>query len=187
MRKTLIAMAMFGVSVGSVSAASYDLDPAHTYPNFTINHLGFSNMHGHFAKTAGTLELDLAKKTGSVDVTIDAASIYTGFAKRDEHLRSPDFFNVAEFPSITFKSTKVKFTGDKSAEVEGNLTILGKSKPVTLMVTSIVCGANPMNKKETCGFDASTKFKRSEFGVNYALPAVGDEVSVTLEIEALKK
>lgn len=187
MRKTLIALAMFGVSAGSVSAATYELDPAHTYPNFTISHLGFSTMHGHFAKTSGMLELDMAKKTGSVDVTIDAASVYTGFAKRDEHLRSPDFFNVAEFPTITFKSTKVKFTSDKTAEVEGNLTILGKSKPVTLMVTSIVCGAHPMNKKEMCGFDANTKFKRSEFGVNYGLPAVGDEVTINLEVEGVKK
>jgi len=187
MRKTLLALAIFGVSVGSVSAASYDLDPAHTYPNFTISHLGFSTMHGHFAKTAGTLELDIAKKTGSVDVTIDAASVYTGFAKRDEHLRSADFFNVVEFPTITFKSTKVKFTSDKTAEVEGNLTIVGKTNPVTLMVTSIVCGAHPMNKKEMCGFDANVKIKRSDYGVKFGLPAVGDEVTINLEAEGIKK
>ena len=187
MRKTLLALAIFGVSAGSVSAASYDLDPAHTYPNFTINHLGFSTMHGHFAKTTGSLELDVAKKTGSVEVTIDAASVYTGFAKRDEHLRSADFFNVVEFPTITFKSTKVKFTSDKTAEVEGDLTIVGKSKSVTLMVNNIVCGAHPMNKKEMCGFDATTKIKRSDFGVKFGLPAVGDDVSIELEVEAMKK
>lgn len=187
MRKTFIAMAMFGVSVGSVSAATYDLDPAHTYPNFTVSHLGFSTMHGQFGKTSGMLEVDMAKKTGSVDVTIDAASVYTGFAKRDEHLRSPDFFNVAEFPTIAFKSTKVTFTSDKTADVDGNLTILGKSKPVKLTVSSIVCGVHPMNKKEMCGFDAMTKVKRSEFGMNYGLPAIGDEVTIHFEVEGVKK
>ena len=102
-----LALVILGISV-QVNAADYTIDPSHTYPNFTINHLGFSTMHGRFNKSSGKLSIDLEKGTGSVDVTIDVASIDTGFKKRDDHLRSPDFFNANEFPSITFKSTNVK-------------------------------------------------------------------------------
>jgi polyisoprenoid-binding protein YceI len=186
MKKAMLVVAAFGISTGAM-AASYDLDPPHTIPNFTINHLGFSTMHGMFTSSKGTLELDLDKKTGSVDVTIDTASIFTGFAKRDEHLRSPDFFNTAEFPTMTFKSTDVKFKGDKAATVEGNLTIMGTTKKVTLNVDHIHCAVNPMSKKDTCGFNATTAIKRSDFGIKYALPAIGDDVAIELEVEAIKK
>jgi polyisoprenoid-binding protein YceI len=167
-------------------ADTYSIDPAHTYPNFTINHLGFSTLHGRFGKTSGTITMDQAKGTGSVDIVIDTASIDTGFAKRDDHLRSPDFFNAAEFPEITFKSTKVAFSG-KGATVTGDLTMKGVTKSVTLNVDSINCGVHPFNKKQVCGFNATGQVKRSDFGIKYALPAVGDEVNLTLEVEAVKK
>lgn len=187
MRHTLIGFAALLTMVGGASAATYDIDPAHTYPNFTIGHLGYSTMHGRFGSTSGTVELDLKKKTGAVNVVIDAASIDTGFKKRDDHLRSPDFFNVMEFPEITFKSTKVNFTSDKTAKVDGKLTIAGVTKDVTLDVTHIHCAPHPFNKKDVCGFDANTSIKRSDFGVKYALPAVSDEVNIMLEVEAIKK
>jgi polyisoprenoid-binding protein YceI len=166
-------------------AASYTIDPAHTYPNFTINHLGFSTLHGRFGKTSGKLSMDKEKGTGSVEVVIDVASVDTGFKKRDDHLRSPDFFNAVEFPEITFKSTKVTFQGE-GATVVGDLTIKGVTKSVTLAVDSINCGVHPFSKKQVCGFNATTQIKRSDFGVKYALPAVGDDVSLTLEVEATK-
>jgi polyisoprenoid-binding protein YceI len=184
MKKLLIALAFLGLPVAAV-ADSYTLDPTHTYPNFTISHLGFSTMHGRFGKTSGKLTMDRAKGTGSVEVVIDVASIDTGFKKRDDHLRSPDFFNAVEFPEITFKSTKVTFAG-KGAKVEGDLVIKGVSKPVTLDVASINCGVHPFNKKDVCGFDATTTIKRSDFGITYGVPAIGDEVKLAIEVEAIK-
>lgn len=166
-------------------AASYTIDPTHTYPNFTIDHLGFSTLHGRFGNTTGTLSMDQAKGTGEVSIVIEAASIDTGFKKRDDHLRSPDFFNVVEFPEITFKSTSVTFKG-KGATLVGDLTIKGVTKPVTLDVDSINCGVHPFNKKEVCGFNATAQLKRSDFGIEYALPAVGDEVMLSIEMEAVK-
>ena len=170
----------------SVLADTYKIDPAHTYPNFTVSHLGFSTMHGRFGKTTGDLEIDLAKGTGSVSIVIDTASINTGFKKRDDHLRSPDFFNAVEFPEITYKSTKVTFKGKSKATIMGNLTIKGVTKPVTLNVTHIKCGAHPFNKKQVCGFDANSSIKRSDFGIKYGLPGIGDEIKLSFEVEAVK-
>lgn len=186
MRKLTLALAAVALPVSAVMADNYTIDPPHTYPYFTVSHVGLSTMHGRFNKTSGKLSLDIAKKTGSVDIVIDAGSIDTSFAKRDEHLRSPDFFNAGEFPQITFKSTKVTFSGDTVTSVDGNLTIMKTTKPVTLTVSAMKCDVNPFGKKFTCGFDASTKIKRSDFGINYGLPAIGDDVGITLEMEAVK-
>ena len=184
MKKTLLLAVALLLPITGM-AASYTIDPTHTYPNFTINHLGFSTLHGRFGKTTGTLQMDKAKGTGSVDIVIDAASIDTGFKKRDDHLRSPDFFNAVEFPTLTFKSTKVVFKGN-GATLEGNLTIKGVSKSVSLDVSSINCGVHPFSKKDVCGFNATTQLKRSDFGIKYALPAVGDDVMLSIEMEAVK-
>lgn len=187
MRKILLTGIMFALPFTSISAANYTIDPTHTYPHFKISHLGFSTLQGRFDKTTGTLMMDQAAKKGSVEITIDAASVSTAFIKRDDHLRSGDFLNAAEFPEITYKSTGVTFTGASTAKVDGNLTIMGVSKPVTLDVTRINCGTHPFSKKEVCGFDASTSIKRSDFGVKYGLPGVGDDMQITLEVEAIKQ
>lgn len=184
MKKLLVVLGFVGLPMAAL-ADSYTLDPAHTYPNFTVSHLGFSTMHGRFGKTSGTLTMDREKGTGSVEVVIDTASVDTGFKKRDDHLRSPDFFNAVEFPQITFKSTKVSFAG-KGAKVEGNLTMKGVTKPVTLDVASINCGVHPFSKKDVCGFDATATIKRSDFGITYGTPAIGDEISLDIEVEAVK-
>ena len=185
MKNILLAIVLSSITMGAF-ADSYTIDPSHTYPNFTINHLGFSTMHGRFDKTSGTLELDQAKGTGSVNIVVDMASVNTGFKKRDDHLRSPDFFNAKEFPTMTFKSTKVVFK-DKGAVVTGNLTIMGTTKSVKLDVASINCGVHPFNKKHVCGFDATTRIKRSDYGIKYGLPAIGDEMNIEIEVEAVKK
>ena len=188
MRIVAFLMALFGIpAVALAEAETYEVDPHHTFPNFTINHLGFSTMHGRFGKTSGTITMDKDKKTGSVDVVIDAASVDTGYGKRDDHLRSPDFLNAVEYPDITYKSTKVTLHDNGGASVNGKLTILGVSKPVTLNVDSINCGLNPMDPTKTkyvCGFNATAKIKRSDFGMNFALPAIGDEMNIELEVEA---
>jgi polyisoprenoid-binding protein YceI len=172
--------------VSAFAADSYTVDSYHTFPHFSINHLGFSTLQGRFDKTTGTVTLDRAAKTGSVNISIETGSVSTGYVKRDEHLKSPDFFNAAEFPAITYKSTAMHFKGDKPASVDGNLTIAGVTKPVTLTIDAFNCGTNPMNKKEECGAAASAQIKRSDFGVKYGLPVIGDDVKLVFEIEAIK-
>lgn len=189
MHKSLLFSALVfsaALPLSTFAAESFNIDPPHTFPHFSINHLGFSTMQGRFDRTSGTVTLDRAAKTGAVDISIDAASISTGFVKRDEHLKSPDFFNAAEFPTITYKSTVMHFKGDKPSSVDGNLTIMGVTKPVTLTINEFNCGTNPMNKKEECGAAASAQIKRSDFGIKYGLPAVGDDVKLVFEIEAIK-
>ena len=173
---------------------TYNLDPTHTIPNFTIQHLGMTTVYGHFERATGKVTIDRAAKTGSIDVKIPTATISTGDAKRadgtrsrDEHLRATDFFNVVEFPDMTFKSTKMNFAGDKVQSIDGSLTILGVSKPVTLTATSFNCGANPMSKKEMCGADLMTTIKRSDFGMKYAIPAISDEVKLLIAVEGYKE
>ena len=187
MKRTVVALLLAAALPLSAHAAdSYTLDPAHSFAHFAINHMGFSTVHGRFDKTSGKFTLDNAAKSGSLDVTIDASSISTGFAKRDEHLRSPDFFNAMEFPSVTYKSTKVVFRGNAPASVEGNLTLLGVTKPVTLTIDAFKCGQNPMSKKDQCGADAHASIKRSDFGMKAFLPGIGDEVQLTFDVEAGK-
>jgi len=186
MKKTLLLASLAILPVNSLLAANYTIDPGHTYVSFAINHLGFSTMRGKFNKQSGSLSYDPAGKKASVTIEIDAASIDTGHEKRDQHLSSPDFLNAVEHPTITFKSTKLGWSGDKLSTVTGNLTILGVSKPVTLQVSSINCGEHPFNKKQVCGFDASGSIKRSDFGVNYGLPAIGEVLDLQIELEAVK-
>lgn len=172
---------------GSAHAAeSFTVDPAHTYAHFSISHLGFSTMQGRFDRSSGKVTLDRTAKNGSVEITIDAGSISTGWAKRDQHLNSPDFFNAAEFPTVTYKSSIVKFKGDSPASIEGNLTLLGVTKPVALSIDAFKCGTNPMNQKELCGAAASAQIKRSDFGMKYGLPGIGDDIKLVFEVEAYK-
>jgi polyisoprenoid-binding protein YceI len=179
-------IATIALPLSALAADSYTVDSAHTFPHFSINHLGFSTLQGRFDRTSGTVMLDRAAKSGSVDISIETASISTGFAKRDDHLKSPDFFNAAEFPAITYKSTAMHFKGDTPSSVDGNLTIMGVTKPVTLTIDAFNCGTNPMSKKDECGAGASAHIKRSDFGVKYGLPNVGDDVKLVFEIEAIK-
>jgi len=186
MKRNAIAILLAASLPLAAHAESYTVDPAHTYPHFSISHMGFSTMHGRFDKSSGKVTLDRTAKTGSVDIAIEASSVSTGFAKRDDHLKSPDFFNAAEFPTITYKSSSMKFKGDVPTSVEGNLTLLGVSKPVTLTIDAFKCDTNPMNKKYECGAAASGQFKRSDFGMKYGLPGIGDDVKLEFEVEAYK-
>jgi len=186
LKRNALAVLLAALPYAAQASDSYTVDPEHTFTHFTINHLGFSTMHGRFDKSSGKVTLDPAAKNGSIEISIESGSVSTGFAKRDDHLKSPDFFNAAEFPSITFKSSKIKFKGDVPASVEGELTLLGVTKPVTLTVTEFNCGANPMNKKYECGAGAVAQIKRSDFGMKAFLPAVGDDIKLEFEVEAYK-
>lgn len=187
--KKLIALAV-AASLSSLAFAApetYVIQNSHTYPRFEYNHLGFSNQVSRFDKTSGTITIDRAAKTGSVDVVIDAKSVNTGYALFNEHLQGEDFFDTAKYPTITFKSKTLKFDGDKLTGVEGDLTIKGVTKSVSLAVTSFQCMPHPMAKKDACGANATTKIKRSEFNAGKHAPNVSDEVTLTIPVEAIKE
>ncbi|MFO1414606.1 MAG: YceI family protein [Burkholderiales bacterium] len=189
----LAAAALFALPLAAFANDTYTLDPYHTFPYFTVDHLGISTMYGRFDKTSGKATLDRAAKSGSVELVIQANSINTGDndkgsrpRARDEHLRSADFFNVAEFPTITYKSTKLAFNGDNPSAIEGNLTLLGVTKPVNLTIERFKCAPGQNGGKERCGGNATGKFKRSDFGMKFGVPAIGDEITLMVEFEGLK-
>jgi polyisoprenoid-binding protein YceI len=189
MPKLSTAAAALAAAVASLplwAADSYTVDPRHTFPVYEISHFGWSTQRGRFDKTSGKITLDRSAKSGTIEVTIDTTSIDTGVEKLNEHLSSEDFFNVAKYPTITFKAAKIVFSGDAPASVPGELTILGVTKPATLTVTRFSCGQHPMLKKEVCGADATTTIKRSEFGMTKYLPALGDDVKLLLNVESIK-
>lgn len=165
----------------------YTVDPDHTYPHFAIDHMGFSTLYGRFDETAGKIIMDRKNNNGFINIDIASVSINTGHIKRDNHLRSPDFLNVMEFPNIRYESKNVKFVGNDQAKVEGVLTMMGVSKPVNLSVNRIRCGVNPMSKKKTCGFEAVGEIKRSDFGSKYGYPNIGDNMKLWFEVEAVKE
>ena len=196
MKNKLLALAVAAALPLMAQAApeNYTLDPYHTYPNFAVEHWGLSMLHGRFDRMSGSFSFDRAAKTGSTELKIETASITTGDSvkgtrpqSRDDHLKGGDFFNVKEFPTMTFKSTKVNFSGELPSGVEGQLTLLGVSKPVSLSFERFKCGQNPFTKKDRCGGNAVGTFKRSDFGMKYAIPGVGDEIKLNIEFEGDKQ
>src|SRR3954471_10048392 len=186
-RKILTGIAMLALGSGAALAAdTYTLDSSHSFPRFSINHFGFSTHRGQFNKTAGKIVLDRAAKTGSVEITVQTASIGTGDPKLEEHLRSPDFFNVEKFPTMVFKAKTIKFNGDVPQSAEGELTLLGVTKPLTLTISNVVCAQHSFYKKEDCGAEVTGKLKRSDFGMTKYVPAVGDDVTLYIQVEAIK-
>ncbi len=187
--KKLVAIAVAASLSTAAFAASetYIIEGSHTMPRFEYSHFGYSTQVSRFDKTSGTITLDRAAKTGSVNVVIDAKSVNTGYPLFNEHIQGEDFFDTAKYPTITFKSKALKFDGDKLASVDGDLTIKGVTKPVTLAVTSFHCMPHPMRKKDACGANAITKIKRSEFNAGKHAPYVSDEVTLTIPVEAVKE
>lgn len=189
MRRTLSALALAALAaVPSVHAAAvkYAIDPVHSYVLFSVVHLGASTNHGRFDKLSGTVIFDDADPAKSqIDITVDAASVNTGIPKRDDHLRSPDFFNARQFPTITFKSTAVKKLDAKRFEATGNLTLNGVTKVVSVPFNLIGTGKN-MDGKEVIGADAQLTIKRSDYNVKALVGPVSDEVRLTISIEGIK-
>lgn len=165
---------------------SYTVDPNHTFPSYEIGHFGYSTQRGRFDKTSGKITLDTAAKKGSADVTIDTTTIDTGHKKLEEHLRSDEFFNVAKFPTINFKSSSFTFDGDKVKSASGELTMLGITKPATLNVERFNCAVHPMLKKKVCGAEMTATVKRSDYGMTKYIPALEDNVLLRINVEAIK-
>ncbi|CAM4039256.1 YceI family protein [Bordetella tumulicola] len=182
-----IALAFSALVAGSAIAApqTYVVDPSHTFPHFSYTHMGMSKQTLSFKKTSGTVVLDKDTREAKVDVTIDMKSVNTGVDDFDDHIRDADFFDTAKFPTATFKSTKVVFDGDRPASIEGDLTIKGITKPITLTVTSFYSGEHPMLKKPAIGANATAVIKRTEFNAGKYAPAVSDEVTLNIALEAV--
>lgn len=183
----LVALATGFAGHALAAPATYVIDPTHTFARFSYSHFGLSTQLSQFDKTSGTVVLDKAAKTASVDIVIDTTSVDTGYATFNEHIQAPDFLDTAQFPTATFKSTKVDFAGDKPTAIHGNLTIKGVTKPITFKVTHFVNMTHPMLKKDAIGADASAVIKRSEFNAGKYAPNVGDEVTISVALEAVQQ
>ncbi len=183
----LVVLASLFAAPAFAAPETYLVDPNHTYPRFEYNHFGYSNQIQRFNKTSGTIVFDRAAKTGSVDIVIDARSVDTGYALFNEHIQGEDFFDTAKYPTITYKSTAVRFDGDKPVAVEGLLTVKGITRPVTLNLGSFQTMPHPIVKKDALGANASARIKRSEFNAGKYAPHVSDDVTLTIAVEALKQ
>jgi len=194
MLKRFIPLALAAMPFTAHAAVeAYSVDPIHSSVNFIVDHLGLTYIHGKFTKFNGKFAMDRAAKAGNVEFTIDTGSVDTGdpdkgsrARSRDDHLRSADFFNSTEFPRMSFKSTKVTFNGDNPATIDGDLTMVGVTKPVTFTVERFKCNPPSATAKERCGGQVVGKLKRTDFGIKYGVPGVGDEITMTIGFEGNK-
>lgn len=188
----LAAAAVLVLAAGSTKARAqietYKLDNPHTQIIFAVSHLGFSMSYGKFLDYDGEITLNRGEPSkSSAHVTIKTGSIDMGMEKWNAHMKNEDFFHVEKYPEMTFKSTSIEVTGEDTAIMTGDLTLLGVTKPVTLHVTHRKSGKHPMKDVYAAGFTAEGTLKRSDFGMDYGLPAVGDEVKLIIEAEAYRE
>jgi polyisoprenoid-binding protein YceI len=184
---TTLALSAAVVAPAFAAPVSYGVEANHTFPRFSYTHLGFTTQQSRFDKTTGTVVYDKEGRTGSVDIKIETSSVSTGSTLFNQHIQAEDFLDTAKYPTVTFKSTKVNFDGDKPVSIEGDLTMKGITKRVTLTVTRFLAAPHPIQKKDTIGADAYTIVKRSDFNMGKYAPAVSDEVRIDIAIEALKQ
>jgi polyisoprenoid-binding protein YceI len=188
MSKVLIATALLAAtSLVHAESATYSIEPTHTFVTFEARHFGTSTNRGRFDKKEGRISLDTAAKTGKAEITIDTASVNTGTAPFDAHLKKADFLNVAEHPTAKFIGDKFSFEGNKVTAVSGTLTLLGKTQPVTLTASNFNCYDSPFFKREVCGGDFETTITRSSYGMGYGLPGIPDSIRLLIQIEAVKQ
>lgn len=189
--KIALSAAVLTLAAGSVLAApvTYEVDPGHTYPSFEADHMGgLSVWRGKLDKSSGTIVLDKDKSTGTVDITVDTSSIDFGHEKLNEHAKSKEIFDVATYPTATYKGKLAKFVNGAPTEVEGEFTLHGVTKPLTLKIDQFLCKPNPMTKKEVCGADAKATFNRKDYGVAFG-EAYGFkmDVKLSIQVEAVRK
>jgi len=182
-RTALFATTLAGVGAALAAPATYNVDPAHTYPSFEADHMGgLSTWRGKFNTSSGTVTYDKEGQAGTVDIKIDVASIDFGNDKLNEHAQSPDIFDTAKFPTASYKGKLAGFKNGAPTEVDGTLELHGVSKPLKLKINHFLCKPSPMTKKEVCGADASGTFSRADFGVDYG-KAYGFNMDVKLQIQ----
>lgn len=173
--------------LASAEPETYIIDGAHTYPSFSYNHLGFSNQTHRFTKTSGTITLDRIVGAGSAEVVVDAKSVDTGNELFNQVIQNEDFLDTAHYPAITYKSARMRFAGDRLVAVEGELTIKGVTRPVELEVISLHCKSHPLRQRNACGANATARIKRSEFNMGKYVPYVGDEITLSIPVEAINE
>ncbi|HWX32638.1 MAG TPA: YceI family protein [Steroidobacteraceae bacterium] len=178
----------FGVTSATAASTTYNVDPDHTHPSFEVDHFGgVSIWRGTFKKTSGTVQIDTAAKTGTVDVVIDTATIDFAHDKLNEHVSSPEMLDVAKYPTAEYKGRFVEFANGAPKTISGDLTLHGVTKPVTLTINTFKCFQNPMLKKQVCGADASGSFNRADFGVNYGQQyGFKQDVLLRIQVEGVK-
>lgn len=182
------AVALPLMAAPALAAETFKIDETHTSIVFFVDHLGYSDTIGRFNEFAGSFDFDPDNVENSkIDFTINAASVDTNHEPRDDHLRSPDFLNVDEFPEITFSSTSVEKTGDNTGRVTGDMTMLGTTKPVTLDVTLNQMQPNPRSGVMVAGFSARGQLNRSEFGMNFGQGGIGDTLDLFIEVEGIQE
>ena len=188
--KHLLRAACAATALAAVPALAvpdtYNIDPQHTFPMYEVVHFGYSIQRGRFEKTSGDLVLDLDAKKGEGEISIQTASVSSGVPKLDEHLRGEDFFNSAKFPTMTFKAKNLAFDGDRLTRVDGDLTLLGVTRPLSFDVAFFKCAINPFFGRPVCGADLVGRIRRSEFGMKYGIPMVSDEVTLRVNVEAMR-
>lgn len=188
MKKIFVVVVLaFTLQINSLLADEYLLDPVHTQIIFFADHLGFSKSQGKFVDFNGHFSFNPEEPgAASAEVVINTSSIEMNDADWNAHMKDEDFFDVEKFPTMTFISTKVEVLSSNHAKVHGELTMIGQIHPVVLDVVHNKSGTHPFSKKYTAGFSATTTVTRSEFGMNYGVPALGDEIEVRIEVEGQK-
>ena len=185
MKKLLLPIAFILFASSANAADTYTFDPHHTTVVWTANHFGFSNPSGKFSEIEGDLTLDEKNPSKSkVSVTVKMANLFTGYSNFDNHLKGADFFNIEKFTTATFASKKVTITGKNTAKIIGDLTLMNVTKSITLNAKLNKIAVSPITQKRTAGFTATALIKRSDFGINYAIPMVGDNIKLLIEAEA---
>ncbi len=189
MIRRISTLALLAVAGSSMAApVTYNIDPEHTYPAFEADHMGgMSLWRGKFKTTSGKVVLDVAAKTGEVDVTVKTASLDFGHARMDEHAKSAEIFDVARFPTATFKGKFSKWNGNVPVEVDGQFTLKGVTRPLKLTINSFLCKPNPLTRKEVCGADATATFSRDAFNLDYGKNyGFKMDTKLLISIEAVK-
>ena len=186
--KRIVLATSIALAAASASAAptTYTIDPTHTSITAESRHFGTSTVRSHFQAKSGSITIDPAAQTGSATIAIDIASVQTGVTKLDDHLKSASFFDAATYPDATFTGSKFTFDGDKLTQITGDLTMHGKTAPVTLTSTNYNCYLNPNFKKQDCGGDFDVTIQRSTWDIKYLVPFVSDETKLHIAIEATK-
>ena len=188
--RVLVGAFAIAMAVPALAAEeSYVIEPVHSQPQWETRHIGMSPQRGSFGKVSGKVMLDREAKKGSIDMTIDATSIRTFDGRLDAIVKGERFFNVEKFPTLTFKSDKFTFDGDRVVQVDGDLTMIGVTKPTSFKVTNFVCGENPFNKKPMCGAEATATIKRSDWGMTNGLNLnnPSDEIKLMIPIEGYRE